>query len=901
MPKAPDTATSPSAEAMTFGAREAADRRPRALLIDGHSLAFRAFFALPELSTAAGQPTGALHGFLNMLHRLVVEERPDFLAVAFDRGRPAFRMALAPEYKAQREAAPDSFRSQIDLLRALLPGLGCHVVEQEGLEGDDILGTLTRLFTDSGVDVLLVSGDRDLLQLVSDHVVAIVPRRGITDVVRWDAEAVRAEYGVDPEHLPDFKALAGDASDNLPGVPGIGPKTARAWLAQAGTLDNLLSGNAVTVSPRQRALLAAHAESARRQREVATILRDAPLSLTPEMLRFHPTLTAQARELLDALALKGVLGRWAEGVAAVQEGPPDATDRGTRTQVTPVPRADTRTLGVCARITGGGGRRTLQALAVWAAEGAWSVETDAGGALSFDAVPEEARAALLDPTRRKVGYALKALAGYMLAHGVRLGGPLLDLGVSAYLLDSGRSQYPPEYLLGKLGLTDVLWPETIAEQARLSAALEGPVRQALEAVEAWRLYEEIEGPLIPVLAGMEEVGIRVDPKVLDELGDEFGARIAALEAEIHDLAGVPFNVNSPRQLAEVLFERLGLPVVRRTKTGPSTDADVLAELALQHPIAAVVLQHRQLVKLRSTYVEGLRPLIQEDGRIRTTFHQTVAATGRLSSSDPNLQNIPVRLEEGRRIRRAFVAAPGARFVAADYSQIELRILAHLSGDPALQEAFLRGRDIHTETAAAVFGVPAEAVTPEMRRRAKAVNFGIVYGISDYGLARDLGISVGEAHAFIEAYMTRYARVQAFLQETVAQARERGYTQTPFGRRRYLPELRDARRATRMLAERQAMNAPIQGMAADIIKAAMVRAAQSDLPGALLLQVHDELIFEVPEDAVDTAARGLREVLEGVGQLSVPLTAEVKVGESWEETRPYPLTREHVEDVGKAHA
>lgn len=904
----------PSSEAVHEEAREAGAGQ-RALLIDGHSLAFRAFFALPELTTAQGQATGALHGFLNMLRRLVAEEKPDYLAVAFDRGRPQFRLDLAPQYKAQREQAPEAFRSQVSLLRAILPGLGCPVVERDGLEGDDILGTLATTLSQAGIDVRLVSGDRDLLQLVSDHVLAIVPKRGITEVVRWDAHAVQAEYGVTPEHLPDFKALAGDPSDNLPGVPGIGTKTAHALLVAGGSLDTLLDDPPESLTPRQRALLKEHADSARRQRAVATILREADLGVTAEQMRFVPRVTEEARAALEDLELRGALGRWAESLGGSDSGRGTAervvkTDPGSAeassVQVVvpaPVPASDTRTLGVAARVEGGGGRRVLRELAVWSNEGLWHLTASDGDSLTLADFPREVLTALTDPARPKVGYDLKPLVGFFLEQEVSLAGPLWDLGVAAYLLDSGRSTYPPDFLLGRLGLAGVEWPEEAGERATLTAALAEPLREALQTAEALAVFERAEVPLIPVLALMEEVGIQVDPDVLTELGREFATRIASLESEIHALAGGPFNVNSSRQLAEVLFERLGLPVSRRTKTGPSTDADVLAELTDRHPIAAAVLSHRQLVKLRSTYVEGLRPLIQEDGRIRTTFHQTVAATGRLSSADPNLQNIPVRLEEGRRIRSAFVAAPGHRFVSADYSQIELRLLAHLSGDSALREAFLTERDIHTETAAVVFGVDADAVTPDMRRRAKAVNFGIVYGISDYGLSKDLAITVSEAHAFIEAYMARYPRVQGFLHETVEAARERGYTQTPLGRRRYLPELQDRRRPSRMFAERQAMNAPIQGMAADIIKEAMVRAHHAHLPGAMLLQVHDELMFEVPEAQVELLARGLRAVLEAAPGLSVPLTAEVKTGRSWNDAKVYPLSREGstAPAVGGPHA
>jgi DNA polymerase-1 len=858
----------------------------RALLVDGHSLAFRAFFALPGLTASGGQETGALHGFLTMLLRLVREEHPRYLAVAFDRGRPSFRTDKLPSYKAQRQEAPRSFHQQLEILRELLPHLGCTVVEAEGYEGDDVLGTLSRSLGQAGVDVVILSGDRDLLQLVGPHVAVVVPRKGISDVTRWTAKEVEAAYGIPPWRLPEFKALAGDASDNLPGVPGIGEKTARELLTQVSSLEELLSQPPSHLRPRVREALLAHAASVFDQRDVATIRTDVPLPWDLGQLVFVPRLDARAQEILQHLEMRSVLSRWPGG--DVRERPVKAPHPQPPFPGKPEPGTTARPwAGLAALVQGKGGQRRLGYLTLWVHGTAYRV----GEARGAEALPQAVRAALEDPHLAKVGVHLKELCAWCLAQGVRVHGPLLDLEVAGYLLEPGRSSYPPSFLAGRLGLEEQLgpWPSDPQAQAAWYAQAAAPVEAALKADGLWDLYQEVEGPLIPVLAAMEEAGIRVDPAVLLEVGQDFSGRISQLEAHIHRLAGQPFNVNSPRQLSDVLFGRLGIAPPRRTrtKTGAySTDQEVLLELAPLYEIARYVLDYRQLVKLRSTYVDALLPLIGPDGRVHTTFHQTVAATGRLSSSDPNLQNIPVRQEEGRRIRSAFVAEPGRLLLCADYSQVELRILAHLSQDPSLLAAFRSGLDVHTQTASKVFGVPPQEVTPEMRRRAKAVNFGIVYGMSDYGLSRDLGISVGEAHAFIEAYFRLYPGVRAYLEQAVERARETGYTLTVMGRRRYLADLRDRRPQRRSMAERQAMNAPIQGTAADIIKRAMVQVAQERLPGQLLLQVHDELIFEVPRDQVDDLAQKVRRILEGAFALAVPLTVEVKVGEDWARAQAY---------------
>lgn len=859
--------------------------RGKALLVDGHSLVFRAYFAMPSLTTTGGVPTGAVHGFLAMLNRLLAEARPQYACVVFDRGRPQFRIDAMPSYKAQREAAPDDLRTQVDLLRDLLPKLHVPVIEVPGFEGDDLLGTLGRRLDAFGCEVLLVSGDRDLLQLAAPHITCLVTRKGIRDLGRYGPAEVEAEYGVSPDRIPEYKALAGDSSDNLPGVPGIGPKGARALLGTVTSLEQLLDGGGAA-TPRQRAALTVHREAALLQRQVATIRDDAPTDVAPTDLLYTPGIDPNGREQMMALDLRHTLDRWIvdQGVA------PCAPAQ------TVAPEAPATVVSEAASVWGitpvvegtPGARRLLRAFAASPAGDVIEIRADASE------FPPQLAAVLAGATP-VVGHHLKDLVAVALTHGMTVRAPIWDLEVAAYVADPGRSRYPLSALAEGWGLPA---PETDGPSlAQFAQAAYRPSRANITEAGMLSVAEELEMPLIAVLAAMEERGLTVAPEELRVMDRELDLRIDTLASAIFKEAKGPFNINSPRQLADVLFGRLGLPVIKRTKTGPSTDADVLAELQGQHPVIELILTHRQLVKLRSTYVADLLSRVGEQAtRIHTTFHQTVAATGRLSSSDPNLQNVPVRLPEGRRIRRAFIAAPGHVLVSADYSQIELRVLAHLSEDAALREAFHGGEDVHRATAAAVFGVAPSDVTVEMRRRAKAVNFGIVYGISDFGLARDLGIPVSEARAFIDAYFTRHPGVRAYLDECVNRARETGYTVTAFGRRRYLPDLHSRQRPVRSFAERTAMNSPIQGTAADIIKAAMVTLGPEVGPAGdiMVLQVHDELIAEVPDSGVEKTVSRLRDAMSGAMQLSVPLVVDVKVGRTWYDVRPWtggPLPEE----------
>ena len=947
--------------------------------MDGHSLAYRAFFALPDtLATAEGEPTNAVLGFAQMLLRIIEEEKPDYVAVAFDKGRPAFRLDEYDQYKAQRKPTPDKLRPQFALIKEFLGALGAAVVELEGWEGDDILAALADLAKDGGVETLLLSGDRDTLQLVGPGVKAIITLRGVSDTHLFDAQAVEERYGVEPARLPDLKGLVGDPSDNISGVPGVGPKTAVSLLSRFGSLDNLLAHVEEVTPDRLRDALKTYAEDARTYRSVATIRHDVPLEPSPSLddLRYRGWDAARLAEFLRRLEFRALLRRLglAEKAAAAgtlfsfatpapaESGAPTAlTARGRRVVQTRAGLAavagdlarvsrlalaasldaerplEARLTGLA--VAGDGLPYTLyvpiasvppgQAGAVAAGAAAVSgpepapapnslfdepvrtVPTDLGSGLSFTEVAEVLGPVLAAAEPTKVMHGAKPFRVWLAASPgapLTLGGLVLDTELGAYLLDASRARYTLESLTRELTGHDVLlldqppegwtaaapgldWPaERLCFDADMTLAIADPLRAQLVDKDLDGLLDDMEMPLEEVLASMEVAGIGVDVLALREMSAELGRRIDGLATGIYHLAGLEFNVNSPKQLGDVLFGRLKLPAGRKTSTGAySTNAEVLEELAVSHEIVARILEHRQLSKLKGTYTDGLDPLVNRaTGRLHTVFKQTVTTTGRLSSAEPNLQNIPIREEEGRRIRRVFIPARGTVFLAGDYSQIELRLMAHLSGDEAFISAFLKGEDIHQRTASEIFGVPMAAVTPELRNRAKAVNFGIIYGVSDFGLARNTGVSREEAAAYIEGYLLRYPGIHSFVDRTLAEARSRGYVETMWGRRRYVPELHSANRAQRQMAERAARNMPIQGTAADIIKLAMVGLAREmrerRLASRLILQVHDELLFEVPEAEVGAMSEMVKVRMAGVTSLDVPLEVDLKLGRNWYEMK-----------------
>ena len=870
---------------------------PTLALLDGHNLAYRAFYALPsDLATPTGQVTNAVYGFTSMVIKLLGDERPDALAVAWDSPKKTFRAERYTEYKAQREAAPDLFRSQLPLIHEVADVLRLPQLTAPGWEADDIIATVGRRAAASGWDVLVVSGDRDAFQLVDDRIKVYYVRRGVTDTVLADAAYVLERYGVTPEQYPDYAALRGDTSDNLPGVPGVGEKTASRLIAGYGCLEGIYD-HLDEQTPKLKESLIASKEQAFLNRELSRLVDDVDVPTDPEGFRLPAWDPGEVRRVFDALAFRSLWQRLQEIGGAVAE--PEAV---LEVEVGSGSGAD-------ALAAAGKGMLALEP--VW--EGSdligIAVASEAGATfVAFDRLGSLADA-LADPAVPKALHDAKPVMRALMEAGLDLQGLAFDTEIAAFVVNPGAGNQALGDLAGRvLGVEiapdvertaggaqgtlafDAQGPdlEDAARRATAVARLVEPLGKELDARGGRRLFEEVELPLVRVLARMEEAGIGVDRAYLEELGESLRDRLATLETQVYRAAGEPFNINSTLQLREVLYERLGLPVLKKTAKGqPSTDASVLQKLAEQHPVVEHLLRYRELEKLRSTYVDGLLPLIDEDGRIHCIFNQTRASTGRISSEQPNMQNIPVRSEEGRTIRRAFVAAPGHCFVVADYSQIELRILAHLCGDAALVAAFRDGADVHTATAARVFSVEAAAVSGEMRRRAKTINFGLLYGMEAYGLAQRLEISQDEARAQMEAYFSQFPGVKAFMQSIVVEARNLGYTETILGRRRYLPELTSDNFRERQAGERMALNAPIQGSAADIIKQAMIELDRrlEGTGAAMLLQVHDELVVEAPQDQQVTIAEMMRSVMEGVVELRVPLVADVASGVSLADAKP----------------
>jgi DNA polymerase-1 len=835
----------------------------RLLAIDGMSLLNRAFHALPPLTAPDGTPTGAIHGFFLTFMKWYDAYKPSHVAIAFDRPGGTFRHQQFERYKAHRKEADPALIRQFPLAEELLGEMGIKVIGIPGFEADDVLGTITERFAGE-LPVTVISGDRDLLQLVGGRC-EIVLMRALDGTKRYDPETVLQDYGITPAQVPDWKGLMGDASDGIPGVPGIGEKTAVRLLQIAPTLEELLADISQVTPPRIRDLLETHREQALFSKRLATIVRDVPLGRELEELRWLPAdVSMEVRRRLADLGLRNLAARLpaADAVTApVDAAPAKALAEG---------------------FTGGG----PAALAVGQDGVALSDLDGHGLRVAWD---DPKLSAVLEGQHELAVHGVKRLLHELAQRGLPVPLRWYDTQLAAYLVNPQFGvQGAAQVLQGLFGQSPADGdPLAVAAEAtwRLAACLPDAVRE--QGVE--ELYREMEAPLAQVLYEMESHGVQVDKGELDRYGAELRAALAEIAQELESLAGHSFNVNSTPQLRDLLFGELQLPILKRTKTGPSTDAEVLEQLAPQHPIVQKILDHRQVQKLLSTYVDGLTPLIGPDGRVHTTFQQTLTATGRLSSEAPNLQNIPVRFELGRRLRRAFVpSTQGLSFLAADYSQIELRILAHLSGDPAMVDAFQSGDDIHRRTAAEVFGVPLDEVTPDQRRQAKAVNFGIVYGISDFGLARDTGSTRAEAAEFIRRYFHRYAQVKEYLDAVVESARQKGYVVTMYGRRRYLPEIRSRNHQQRSFAERTAMNTPIQGTAADLIKRAMVALAREiaqDPDIALLLQVHDELILEAPEDRLAGLAAKVRRAMEGAADLLVPLVVDLKRGPNWYDLEP----------------
>lgn len=871
--------------------------------IDGNSLLHRAFHALPQTMTAPdGRPTNAVLGFVSMLLKIVQELRPQGVIVAFDKGRPAFRSEALACYKTHRPPTADELKVQFPMIKALLGAMDVPILEVEGWEGDDVLGAIASKAEQIGVRALLVTGDRDAMQLVSDNVKLVSTRKGITDIVIYDREAVLERYGVTPEQIPDYLGLKGDASDNIPGVPGIGEKTAAKLIAEHGSLEAVLSA-AKEMRGKLGENLRTHADDALASRLVATIRRDVPIDIDIASVRWGRFDRGRVMEAFGELRFTSMLDRvLASGDAGDAHG-----------------GRDEEALENCAIVKLFTGAAAVERIKHWIAEGAWlGIAFDDGTSESlfashrYLAIAESTgEAAVLEGDHAQDAFSAILGQGKVASGDVKgllhefcppaadrcresaFGdiepSRLFDCAVAVYLLESNRSSYDLRSLaadyLGRSMPEKAGEREKAAAEAWAAVDLAAALEKRLREDGSMQVFERIEMPLIPVLARMERAGVGLNTGVLEELKCEIAGRIDTLTSEIYDLAGVEFLIDSPKQIAGILFDKLGLPGRKRTKTGFSTDAGVLAELAPLHPIAEKIVAYRELAKLKSTYIDALPALVASDGRIHTTFNQTVAATGRLSSSAPNLQNIPVRTEFGRRIRAAFVpAVEGDLMVAADYSQIELRILAHLSGDPGLIEAFTSGEDFHAVTASRVFGVAVDEVPAEYRFRAKAVNFGIVYGQSAHGLADSLKVSHAEAQEMIDRYYRAYPKVREYLDETIASAHRDGYASTLFGRKRRIPELKSSNYNLRSFGERTAMNHPMQGTAADIMKLAMIEVDKSlrehGMDAKMLLQVHDELVFECPADELERLSRLACDAMGGVVELSVPLEVNVASGENW---------------------
>jgi DNA polymerase-1 len=911
------------------------------MLIDGHALAYRAFFALPldSFSTSKGELTNAVYGFSMMLLHALQMEKPDYIAVTFDAPAATFRHEEFEEYKAHRPPMQEEMRSQMDRIRQVVQVLNMPAFEMPGYEADDLIGSLASQAAEKGLETVIVTGDNDTLQLVSPSVKVMTPggySQRFSDAKLFDEEAVREKYGIDPAFLADYKGLVGDKSDNIPGVSGVGDKTARQLIQRYGTVEQIYEHLDEIEPTRARNALAGQKEQALLSKHLATIVTGVPITLDLDKCRTSDYDRKKVMDLFRELEFRSLMQRLPE------------SDRGQATQMTflgqsPQPGEASVAVSTEEQLT------SLVSELSRASRIAVDVETTSTDALKADLVglsfaaepgrgfyvpvghlPTEGTAGQLpmelvaerlgpvleDPEIGKVAHNGKYDLTVLARHGMPVQGLDFDTMIAAYLLEPSRRGFGlKELAWNKLGLemtpiTDLIGKGrnqitmaqvSIAEAAAYAAADADVTLRLLEVLdeelhkqEQWDLFRDVEMPLVQVLMDMETAGVALDTEELKGISRDMYQRVSELEKQIHDLAGHPFNVNSTQQMGEVLFEELGLPVKAKTKTGYSTRASVLEELRDQHPIIDLILEHRQLTKIKSTYVDALPLLVnRETGRVHTSYHQTGTVTGRISSSDPNLQNIPIRTEVGRQVRSAFIAEEGWLLLGADYSQVELRILAHISHDPNLLAAFARGEDIHASTAAAVFEVPLSEVTPAMRRIAKTINFGIIYGMGEYGLAQRTDLSVEDARKFIDNYFTLYGKVSEYIENTKKEAREKGCVSTLLGRRRYFPELQTTSRAhtgVKRAAEREAINMPIQGSAADILKISMVRLhralQEKGLAARMILQVHDELVLEVPQEELNRVGPLVRSVMESAWDLEASLKVDVKVGKNWEQMEVY---------------
>lgn len=875
--------------------------KEKIVLIDGHSILNRAFYGLPNMTNSEGLHTNAVYGFLNIMTRILEEERPQYLTVAFDLHAPTFRHKMYDAYKGTRKPMPEELRQQVPVIKEVLQAMGVAIISQEGYEADDLLGTIAKRSEANGMEVTIVSGDRDLLQLATDHILVRIPktRGGKTVIEDYHTAQVQEAYHVTPLQVIELKALMGDTADNIPGIPGVGEKTAAKIIGEFGSIENAYEHLEEIKPNKAKESLRNHYDLAVLSKELATINIDSPIDFSWEEARLGELYTAQAYEWFKRLDFKNLLSRFEK--VETKEAP--------RYQI----------------IDGLGEAETIWEQARQARQaGVFLLEGKngaAGAGLSFG----DGRTYYFPVSGFMTEHYLTGQMERLFEAGGDIGAPdlkalrkwveikerkgIFDLSVGCYLLNPLKNTYTyddaaKEYLGEQLPSKEEIFQNArhidfsqapveqaaafAAYQAYVSDRAQAPVKKALEETGMLSLFEEIEMPLAFTLDDMEKEGVLVKAEELRVYGDQLQVRIRELEQKIYDQAGEKFNINSPKQLGVILFENMGMPGGKKTKTGYSTAADVLDKLAPDYPFVADILEYRQLTKLKSTYADGLAAYIEEDGRIRSSFNQTITATGRISSTEPNLQNIPVRMELGRLIRKVFVPKPGYVFLDADYSQIELRVLAHMSGDEMLIQAYREAQDIHRITASQVFHIPFEEVTPLQRRNAKAVNFGIVYGISSFGLSQDLSITRKEAAQYIEQYFATYPKIKSYLDGEVEKAKRDGYITTMFGRRRPVPELKSSNFMQRSFGERVAMNSPIQGTAADIIKIAMVRVnkalREANLKSRLILQVHDELLIETARDEVDEVSAILEREMRQAAQLRVPLEVDMHTGDNWYEAK-----------------
>lgn len=892
----------------------------RIIIIDGNSLINRAFYALPPLTTKDGQHTNAIYGFVTMLLKVIEDYKPDYMGVAFDKKAPTFRHKEFTDYKAGRKKMPLELAQQLEPLKEVLDAFNVYRIELEGFEADDLIGTIAKYCEGQGIESLIVTGDRDALQLTSDRTKVLFTKKGISQLEIYDAKKVMEEYEVTPTQFIDLKGLMGDKSDNIPGVPGVGEKTAIKLLKQFESIENLIQNTEEITAAKLREKIEQNREQAILSKRLATIITNIPIEISLEDLKFQEANHEKLMDLFRTYEFNSLIPRINKTLGLLKSEDKNTYEAENALNENIIEIKDMAEFKTVFDHIKNKGHMVLKTVTEEK-----NIITDKILSLAITTIGGEQyyintkdfeekedlikslRELLEDESIRKIGHDLKKEIVSFYPYGISISNIDFDTMIGEYLLNPSRSNYnlkdlALEYLgeeiideekirgkgknqisLGEAAQEDI--KKLLCSYVRVTAELSEIIKEKIESLEMHNLYYEVELPLVEVLAYMEFQGIRVDRNMLLELEVEFKEKIDELTKEIYELSGMEFNINSPKQLGEVLFEKLGLPPIKKTKTGYSTNADVLEKLHDQHEIIPKITEYRQFTKLKTTYVDGLLSIINPiTNRIHSSFNQTVTTTGRISSTEPNLQNIPVRLEMGRRLRKVFVSEEGHQFIDADYSQIELRVLAHIANDENLIDTFIKDQDIHTRTASEIFGVPMEEVTPLMRGDAKAVNFGIVYGISDFGLSRNLNIPVAKAKKYIENYLDKYPSIKKYMKDIVEEGKEKGYVLTLLKRRRYLPELKSSNFNVRSFGERIAMNTPIQGSAADIIKIAMVkvykRLRDGNYRAKLILQVHDELIIECPEDELEAVGKILKESMESAVQLAVPLKVDLSYGSNW---------------------